>query len=114
MYNTGCIQFLYCMQPVFIACAVCILSADPQKRPEISSPAMGSPVRKKEFRIAAGAQIRHGNMFFFQACSQHDLVICLPEIQLVFAIRLAIKQSISTCLPGKQRWNCSITSSLTS
>ena len=33
-------------------------------------------------------------MFLFQTCSQHDLVICLPEIQLVFAIRLAIKQGI--------------------
>ena len=37
-------------------------------------------------------------MLFFQACSQHDLVICLPEIQLVFAIRLTIKQSIPLVL----------------
>ena len=63
-----------------------------QKSCQISSPAMGCPVGKEEFRIAAGANSRHGNMLFFYSCLQKNNVVCFPKIQLVLTILLFIKK----------------------
>ena len=53
---------------------------------------MGCPVGKEEFRIAAGANSRHGNMIFFYSCLQKNNVVCFPKIQLVLTILLFIKK----------------------
>ena len=50
-------------------------------------------MRKQRIRVAAGAEIRHLDLRFWNAGFHKNLVIGFPEIQLVFTVWFPLKQT---------------------